>query len=61
MLSIAQSTWKATKNVMHISTEERVASMNKFVTSAKNPPRSYIIPIKNGVVVSSNSSGWVFR
>jgi hypothetical protein len=42
---------------MQYSTLLLVASMNKLVSSARNPPLIYINAIMNGIVVPSNYSG----
>jgi hypothetical protein len=48
MLSIAVSTWKATKYIMQYSTVVLVESMNRLVISARKPPNVYMLAIMNG-------------
>jgi hypothetical protein len=58
---MSASTWKATKNITHVSTFYLVANINKFIDSAANPPVIYKNPAKNATPYPSNSSGLVFK
>ena len=53
--------WNATKNVIQSATLVRLDNINRFMSSAINPPLIYIKAIKNGIHVEMNSSGCVFR